>query len=515
MSSARWAVSFALLLGCLPIAAIQACGGSGGASAGGHDGGGGAGDDGTVDDGSGSGGDGSRTDGSGFGDGALGGDGGPCTPGCPASVTCGRYTDCTGKVLTCGAPCTGGKSCITSGGSQSCQTPSCTGKCGEIAVDSCGVAVNCGGCPTGEACVDNACVTQKPQADAGGGGGCGKLTCSPAAGVNLCGTVSDGCGNTKACTCPMGQDCTGGLCTAPPPECAGDDGGTGSKCGTLTNACGSGQVTCGGCTGNNKCENGTCTGCAPPACGSMTCGEVNNGCGAAVNCGTCSGSEKCTNGTCCTPQTCSEAQDAGLVTGCGPIDLGCGVQEACMTCGKGEVCRSNACCAPQTCAQAQDAGIVTGCDPVDLGCGVQQVCAACATGQVCRSNACCTPLTCAEAADAGTVTGCNPVDLGCGVQQSCAPCPSGQSCQANKCVACAPKTCSDFGNTGCDHSDGCGNNLDCCASGTTCMSGGLCCQPGDVVYQGSCCLPQCNPSLPAGPQASCGTVIYCGGAGSQ
>ena len=324
-------------------------------------------------------------------------------PGCPASVTCGRYTDCTGHILSCGMPCPSGKACITSGGSQSCQPPSCkigdaASKCGEIAVDSCGVAVNCGGCPAGETCVNNACVTQPPPSDAGGGG-CGTLSCSPAAGVNLCGTVSDGCGNTKQCTCPMGQDCTGGVCTAPPPECTGDDGGTGSRCGSISNACGSGQVKCPGCTGNNQCDNGTCTACTPVTCGSATCGEVaSNGCGPGVSCGTCSNSEECYMGTCCTPKTCAEAVDAGLVMGCGQVNLGCGVSKDCAPCATGEVCRGGACCTPQTCAEAQDAGLVTGCNPVDLGCGVQQSCMTCVAGQLCQNDTCvtCMPKTCAD-----------------------------------------------------------------------------------------------------------------------
>jgi hypothetical protein len=474
MSSARWTAGVALLLGCLPVAILQACGGTGGNGTGSH-GDGGASDDGTVGDGSEDDGTQGGGDSGGKGDGSFGNDGGPCVPGCPASVTCGRYTDCTGHTLSCGMPCPNGKACITSGSSQSCQTPACkvgdaASKCGEIAVDSCGVPVNCGGCPAGETCVNNACTTQPPPAD-GGGGGCGKLSCAPAAGVNLCGTVSDGCGNTKQCTCPTGQDCTGGVCTAPPPECTGDDGGTGSKCGTISNACGSGQVQCAGCTGNNKCDNGTCTACTPVTCGSTTCGEVaSNGCGPGVSCGTCSGSAECFMGTCCTPQTCAEAVDAGIVTGCGQVNLGCGVSKDCAPCGM---------------------------------------------GQVCRGGACCTPQTCAEAVDAGIVTGCNPVDLGCGVQQSCMTCVAGQLCQNDTCVNCMPKTCADFSG-GCGHGDGCGHTLDCCASGTTCMSGNVCCQAGEVVYQGSCCLPQCNPNLPAGPQDSCGTVIYCsGGGGSQ
>ena len=124
-------------------------------------------------------------------------------------------------------------------------------------------------------------------------------------------------------------------------------------------------------------------------------------------------------------------------------------------------------------------------------------------------NSCCTPSTCADAVDAGLVTGCNAVDLGCGDMHSCQQCMSGEICQGDKCVQCTPKTCADFGNTGCNHNDGCGHQLNCCGTGTECVQN-LCCNPGDVVYEGSCCAPQCDPNLPPGPQSSCGIVIYCG-----
>jgi hypothetical protein len=92
----------------------------------------------------------------------------------------------------------------------------------------------------------------------------------------------------------------------------------------------------------------------------------------------------------------------------------------------------------------------------------------------------------------------------------CNGCATGQTCVMDRCVTCTPKTCSDFGNAGCGHHDGCGGILNCCGSGTDCVNG-LCCQPGDVDYQGSCCKPQCNPNLPPGPQLVCGVEIVCGG----
>jgi len=463
------ATMVALALGCAPAVWVGACGSNQSTSGSGGDGGGEDGTtDGTTSDDGGPGSGDARSDGS--GDGATTGDGNgttdggaPCKPGCPSNVTCGQYTDCAGHMLVCGMPCAKGQTCtIGPNGSQSCQTtPSCTGQCGEIGVDPCGVAINCGGCPMGQTCVANKCGVQPPSD--GGTGMCQPLTCNPK-NVNLCGTVSDGCGKTMNCTCPMGQQCYGGVCGTLPPECDGADGGAGSKCGQVPNACGSGNVNCGGCEGTTTCTGGTCTTCTPPTCGSVTCGQVSNGCGPKVTCGTCGSGEQCYDGGCCTPSTCADAVDAGLVTGC---------------------------------------------DPVNLGCGEQKVCAPCATGDVCRSNSCCTPLTCAGAIDAGLVTGCNAVDLGCGVQRSCQSCQAGEICQGDKCVQCTPKTCADFGNTGCNHDDGCGMRISCCGAGTTCIQN-LCCNDGDVVYAGSCCSPQCDPNQPAGPQVSCGVVIYCG-----
>lgn len=457
----RWTIALAATLGVASsLVMLHGCGGTNG-STGGSDSGSG---DGTTD-GSGDG----NTNGDALGDSSSGdgahGDGGTCVPGCPKNVTCGQYTDCAGHVLVCGTPCAKGMVCTSSGGGQSCQTPSCTGKCGELGTDPCGVPITCGGCATGQSCVNNTCVTQTPPSDAGSH--CGTLTCTPAMNVNLCGTVSDGCGHTKDCACPTGQQCTGGVCGAPPPECETD---AGARCGTVPNACGSGNVQCGGCTGNTQCMAGTCTACAPPSCGSATCGEMNNGCGPGVTCGTCGTGEQCYQGGCCTPSTCQAVIDAGGLSGCGMVDLGCGVHKMCSTCD---------------------------------------------VNQVCQNGSCCNVKSCVDLLDAGSITGCAPVDLGCGIQRSCAPCGPGERCMGDLCVACVAKTCADFGNTGCGHDDGCGNKLDCCGAGTSCLGGDLCCPAGDVVYQGTCCLPQCDNSLPAGPQMSCGEVLYCNGSGSQ
>jgi hypothetical protein len=476
MTSARLAsLGLVLLLGCAPLLGVASCGGTSKTAGVGDDGGDDATADGTTD-GNGGGHDGTNGDGSNTGD---AGDGAlvdmgvaEVSCGCPSTATCGITTDpCSGATILCGMPCPKGQICVGSGGVQSCQTQTsvCTGKCG-VVVDTCGVAISCGGCPTGQDCVANMCVPQS-SVDSGTTDACAPLTCTPNQSTSLCGTISDGCGHTKQCSCPASEQCIGGVCQGTPPECepadgGAGDGGVGSKCGNVGNACGSGTVACGGCNGNTKCTGGTCTACTPAACGTTTCGEVSNGCGAPAMCGTCGSSEQCYDGGCCTPLTCAEAAEAGIVSSCGNVSLGCGVQRACAPCGSGEDC---------------------------------------------YMGSCCTPLSCAEAADAGLVTGCSAVSLGCGQQKSCAPCGSGMICQGDTCTTCVPMTCADYNNTGCNHSDGCGNTLNCCTGGTVCQGSSLCCLPGQVDYQGSCCQPQCDLSLPPGPQVVCGLTIYCGG----
>ncbi len=323
---------------------------------------------------------------SGGGDGGDGGgvDTGVCVPGCPAGVTCGDYTDCTGKTITCGSPCAKGSACVETSKvppKQSCQPISCTGKCGVIGTDACGVAISCGGCPKGDACVKNMCVTAAP-VDAG----CVPLTCMPDPMTQLCGTVSDGCGHTMDCSCSAGEVCMGGVCAPPPPECAATEAGT--RCGSTENACGSGTVDCGGCTGTTACAGGVCTPCTPPTCGAAVCGSVSNGCGPEVSCGTCSGKEEnCYDGGCCMHSDCKALLEAGVVPGCQKVDLGCGLKESCLPCGPGYVCDEDGgtCqkCVPKTCSDFSGYGCHSD------GCGGQLAC--CPSGQLCAGSICCPP----------------------------------------------------------------------------------------------------------------------------
>ena len=208
-----------------------------------------------------------------------------CTPatGCPSGYQCGRYVDpCSGAAFVCGAACTGGKVCVTGGGTQTCQTSSCAGRCGIVGTDSCGVPLNCGGCGAGKACVNNTCMLQY-FLDASVT--CAAPTCTPDTTTHLCGTVANACGTTVACSCPAGQQCTGGVCGPPPPECESADGGT-LRCGNVPNACGSGNIRCAACPTGTQCSSaGTCVSCPAPVCGTATCGTAQNGCGTSVSCG--------------------------------------------------------------------------------------------------------------------------------------------------------------------------------------------------------------------------------------
>jgi hypothetical protein len=319
-------------------------------------------------------------------------DAGVCIPGCPASVTCGTFTDCTGHTLACGSPCTTGTACMmtsTSPPLQSCQAVSCTGKCGVIGEDACSVSISCGGCQKGDDCVQNVCVASSPS-EAGLSDACPPLSCMPGSpgSPQVCGPLADSCGHSLNCNCPPGQQCYGGMCSAAaPPECV--VGEAGKPCGSIVNACGSADVSCGGCTGTMQCESNICAPCTPPTCGTAVCGDVSNGCGPAISCGTCSGlDEVCVEGACCTHTTCSALIDSGAVKGCATVSLGCRISQSCDPCKSGDVCDEGAgtCapCVPKTCSDFDEIA----CELAD-GCGNTLDC--CGTGMTCEQGICCPP----------------------------------------------------------------------------------------------------------------------------
>ena len=122
-------------------------------------------------------------------------------------------------------------------------------------------------CETAAACTTNGC----------GGDGC----CTPNCDGTTCG--DDGCGGL--CACPLGLQCSDGVCGMAPctPTCDGKtcgDDGCGGSCGT----CQKRGQTCnsvGQCVTPPKCKPTTCR------AQGITCGSIADGCGDTLQCGRC------------------------------------------------------------------------------------------------------------------------------------------------------------------------------------------------------------------------------------
>jgi hypothetical protein len=201
--------------------------------------------------------------------------GADCTPKTCAypAGTCGQQNDgCGGLTANCGtctppAFCGGGGPGLCGGGGAPvlcypdiCVPQTCADfDCGQ-AGDGCGDVLDCGPCPSSEACVNNQCIWP---ADAG--------LCVPATCEGLaydCGVPSDGCGGHLECgTCPVSQFCGGGGVHRCGGVCDMPDG---APC----------EVTCSSDAG------GSCTGQSCQGSGA-TCGEAPNGCGGLIDCGPC------------------------------------------------------------------------------------------------------------------------------------------------------------------------------------------------------------------------------------
>jgi hypothetical protein len=160
--------------------------------------------------------------------------------------------------------------------------------CGTVA-DGCGSTIDCGGCGTGQFCINNQCVT------AGGAGCIGACnidadcqdTCNPTTRPWCCDVATSMCfvsSNNQCCTpitaCPAGQNCGSiadgcggtlncGTCAAPQ-TCGG--GGTanqcgGSACAVYGQACTSSSQCCNNSTGvacalfNTECTGSNTAGC--------------------------------------------------------------------------------------------------------------------------------------------------------------------------------------------------------------------------------------------------------------
>ncbi len=155
-----------------------------------------------------------------------------------------------------------------------------------------------------------------------------------------CGPIGDGCGNILQCgMCPSGQACINGACSSgcTPKSCTQQ----GYQCGMQSDGCGN-SIDCGACPSGTcgangmigQCSNGSCT---PHGCGTVVCGATGDGCGNIQQCGTCPTGEACVNGMCqkptCTPSTCS-----GLGYNCGMAGDGCGGTINCGTCQAPQTC---------------------------------------------------------------------------------------------------------------------------------------------------------------------------------
>ena len=98
--------------------------------------------------------------------------------------------------------------------------------------------------------------------------------------------------------CASGQTCSSGVCVSScaPKACAS----LGYVCGTVSDGCGN-TLTCGTCSGNQSCQSGACAAsCVAKTCSSLgySCGSQSDGCGNTLNCGACDSGETCSNGNC-------------------------------------------------------------------------------------------------------------------------------------------------------------------------------------------------------------------------
>ena len=322
---------------------------------------------------------------------------------------------------------------------------------------------------------------------------CTPLTTCPA---NVtCGPYPNGCGtgNLNCGSCPTGESCVNGACVGCTPLTTCPAGQT---CGTYPNGCGTGTISCGTCPSNASCVNGTCEACVPlKACpANQTCGQWPDGCGGSITCGTCPSGQVCNNGACvggCTPTGCPANANCGQVAnGCGGLTNSCGTCAPGTSCGGGGT--PNQCgagdanaCVPLTCPTG--AGV---CGLMGDGCGGVLNCGTCTPPQTCGGGGTpgicgapnCTPKTCAQ-----QNANCGQVSDGCGgLTPNCGTCTGNDTCGgggvANVCGTppCTPRTCQQAGANCGPIGDGCGNVLQCgtCTPPDTCGGGGVASQCG-------------------------------------
>lgn len=285
---------------------------------------------------------------------------------CPQSASeacgpkaCGSARNSCGETVDCGA-CPSGKHCDDNAGACVCdETPAqaCSlQECGP-AENDCEEPVDCGDCSDNETCGGGVCTCNQGPAEACQGKDCGPVT-------NICDEQVI-CANTCDAqyeTC-QGNQC---VCTDTAAAACARANFCGSVTG-LTDGCGRPVTDCGGCAGaNDVCQNNRCV-CLETACEDKVCGSEPGVCtGQTISCGTCDDPEECVSGQC----TCTETACAGLE--CGTVRALCTNEDIpCGTCGTAEDCVNNQCvpCQETACNGKVCGAATSSCTGQTISCG--------------------------------------------------------------------------------------------------------------------------------------------------
>lgn len=410
-------------------------------------------------------------------------------------------------------------------GAGDCKTRCEPDECGPIA-DGCGDIINCGGCDAPETCGGGGEPSR-----CGGSSACEPKTCEDLEAT--CGMQADGCGDTINCwadgaeeCAEDGAECIDGECAVPPTSCEPltcDDYDDDNLCGEVTDGCGE-TLDCGfecaddeicGAQEPGKCGHATCqpTSCesALAALPSGYCGFVSDGCGGGIdNCATvCTGSETCggggtadvcgEGGSVCVPRT---TADCG--TSCGPISDGCGSTVDCGGCTDPETCGGGGTpseCGAPVCVPRDCADFNANCGSIPDGCGDTVDCGGCNGNEFCNANQCqavvCVPLE----ADDVCPGFCGMQSDGCGGTVNCGGCTGNNTCGGGGTPSvcgsppCTPLTCQDVGANCGPIGDGCGGVIASCGTCTLpeiCGGGGLASVCGNLTGGGGTCTGFCQ-----------------------
>ena len=302
--------------------------------------------------------------------------------------------------------------------------------------------------------------------------GCVPRTCSTLGTAATCGAVDDGCGGTIDCgVCPSGEACGAfglnrcgsGTCT--PTSCAA----TGFECGQVSDGC-AGTLDCGTCTAPKSCGVAHVCGCTPESSAAF-CARAGASCGpltATDNCGTLRTQASC--GTCAVPQSCGGGGVAGICgcPGTGPECTCVGLPAAVFCSDAGYNCGAYR--IKDNCGRQQEFNC-GGCD-VDAG-------LACATDDFGGTCQACVPeddsVFCdRRGANCGSFTGADNCHLTRTVD--CGTCGAAGGCGlavANLCQ-CQPNLAGCSSAAQCC-SGTCGSGLCCAAPGKACGDDADCC----------------------------------------